>query len=432
MSMQEARLWHTKRMKLFTNASLPTGSSAFKRVNILFDEKIIKISTDEIITEDEPEIIDLKGKILLPGAIDIHSHIISQDDSLKEDLKKATKSAIIGGWTCLSELSYHTSSPIFSIADLKKRISQLTSNIYCDMALWGHVDVTDYPYYAESAQELWSQGASGICIMQPSPNDNIEALSFDEIMDLFMDIYESDTCFAFQGYDLDSSPEFSFEAQLEAIKKLLRRMQENPIHIPRVSSYPVIEFINSISKRSDISFALNISDLMHLLAPEDFPPLWETDLAENYDLFYELLRTNKIYILSNSTGIISEYSEIFSGTPAQMMEYSYLWLLSELWEKRKIPLATCLKMTSENPAKRLGIYPQKGRIDAGSDADFVVYNPEINTAITSPAGRTLELSGSFESVWLRGKKQDPDSDPEGTYLTRTKSPKRRHNKSSWI
>src|SRR5690554_1500789 len=201
-------------MRLFTNASLPTGSTALKRVNVLFDEQIIKISTDEIITEEEPEIIDLKGKILLPGAIDIHSHIITDDETLTQDLLAATKSAIKGGWTCLSELSYHTSSPIFDSLDLKKRISMLKDSIHCDMALWAHVDVTDYPYYAESAQELWAQGASGICIMQPTPNEAIAALSFDDIMDLFMDIYESDTCFAFQGFDPDCSPEFSFEAQL--------------------------------------------------------------------------------------------------------------------------------------------------------------------------------------------------------------------------
>jgi len=419
-------------MKLFVNASLPTSSSALKKVNILFDEQIIKISTDEIISEEEPEIIDLKGRILLPGAIDMHSHIITDDATLKEDLQRATASALKGGWTCLAEMSYHTSSPIFDNSDLKKRISQLQDNIHCDMALWAHVDVTDYPYYAESAQELWAKGVAGIAVMLPTPNEAIAEMTFDEIMDLFMDIYESDTCFAFQGYDVDSFEGYTFEAQLEGIKKILRRMQENPIHIPRVSSYPVIEFINSISKRSDISFATNITDLMHLLAEEDFPPRWVTDLKDHFELFYELLKTNKIYLLSNSCGPAGIESEIYSGTPCELMEYSYLWVLSELWKKRKVPLATCLKMTSENPAKRLGIYPQKGRIDAGADADFVIYNPEENTTITSPSGTNVELTGKIESVWLRGQRQDPDSAPKGRHCPRINSPKRRHNKSSWI
>jgi len=64
-------------MKLFTNVSLPTTSAAFKRVNVLFNETIIKISSDEIQSDELPEVIDLKGKILLPGGVDAHSHIIT-------------------------------------------------------------------------------------------------------------------------------------------------------------------------------------------------------------------------------------------------------------------------------------------------------------------------------------------------------------------
>jgi hypothetical protein len=209
-------------------------------------------------------------------------------------------------------------------------------------------------------------------------------------------------------------------------------MQENPIHIPRVSSYLTIEFINTISKRSDISFAINMMDMMGWLQPEAFSTPWACDFHEHNDLLYELLRTKKLYLLSNSCTEIPADDELFAGNSPELMEYSYLWVLSELWKARKIPLSTCIKMTSENPAKRLGIYPQKGRIDAGSDADFVVYNPETTTTITTPKGVELELGGAIESVWLRGTKQDPDTPAHGEFVSRTNSPKRRHNKSSWV
>ncbi|MCB5270321.1 MAG: amidohydrolase family protein [Candidatus Cloacimonetes bacterium] len=419
-------------MKLFVNASLPTSSTALKRVNILFDEKIRKISVDEIETEEELEIIDLKGRILLPGAIDIHSHILGKKKTLPQDLAKATKSALKGGWTTLAEMSYHSDAPIFDISDLKKSIAALKGNAYTDIALWANVDVTNYPYFAESAQELWAKGVVGIALMTPTPNENIPQMDFTEIMDLFMDIYESDTEFAFQGYDVDNHDFYTFDSQRDGIKKILRRMQENPIHIPRVSSYLTIEFINTISKRSDISFAINMMDMMGWLQPEAFSTPWACDFHEHNDLLYELLRTKKLYLLSNSCTEIPADDELFAGNSPELMEYSYLWVLSELWKARKIPLSTCIKMTSENPAKRLGIYPQKGRIDAGSDADFVVYNPETTTTITTPKGVELELGGAIESVWLRGTKQDPDTPAHGEFVSRTNSPKRRHNKSSWV
>ncbi len=429
--MREYRLWHIS-MKLFINASLPTSSNALKRVNVLFDEKIIKISADEISHEEEPEIIDLKGKVLLPGAVEAHSHLLSGKKTIKKDLSKAGKSAVKGGWTTLAEMSYHSKDPIFESYDLKDMIKAIQGVAHPDMSFWAHVDVDNYPYYAESAQELWNKGVVGIALMTPSPNPAVSSMSFTEIMDLFMDIYESDTEFAFQGYDVDCHNEYSFAAQMDGIKKILRRMQENPIHIPRVSSYLTIEFINSISKRSDISFGLNMTDLMHMLEPEAFPTPWATDFADYYAELYELLRTNKIYLLSNSPCETNVDSELFNGNPADLMEYSYLWLLSELWKKRKIALATCLKMVSENPAKRLGIYPKKGCLDAGSDADFVIYDPGVTTKIKSPNGSEIELTGALEQVWLRGKLQEPDSPPEGEFVARVQSPKRRHNKRSWI
>lgn len=416
-------------MKLFINASLPTSSAALKRVNVLFDDKIIKISADEIVTEEAPQVIDLKGKILLPGGVDPHSHLWEAGSDEKK-FKAATASALKGGWTTLTELSFFSPKPIFGAAHLKAAIEKISSHSHVDMALWGNVDIGEYPYHAESALELWNKGTTGLALTAPGSNPLIPEITFTEMMDLFFDIYESDTEFSYQGYDHENHAEYSFPAHLDGIKKILRRMQENPIHIPRVSSFTIIEFITSISKRSDISFSINLSDIMHWLCPDDFSPLWQCDFPEFHDLLFELLRTNKIYLLSNNAALTTAEVEIYRGAPYQMMEYSYHWVLSELWKARKIPLATCIKMTSENAAKRLGIYPQKGCLEAGSDADFVIYDPEGTTEVKAHSGKTITLTGKIDHVYLRG--EIPGKTPAGTFTGRKQSPKRRHNNSTWI
>lgn len=429
-------------MKLFTNALLPTSSNAMKRVNVLFDEKIIKVSADEIITEESPELIDLEGAILLPGAIDAHSHLLGSHHSSKS-LQSMSADALKGGWTTLAELSYHYPRPIYSLADLKGRKELIEGHSHVDMAFWGFVDITDYPYHAEAAQLIWKKGVVGIALMSPSPNSALREMSFTEIQELFMDIYESDTAFAFQGWDTDATAEFSFEAQNSAIKKLLRRMQENPIHIPRVASYPTIEFVNTISKRSDISFSISCSDIMALYDETANPGGYSTefegqtpDEKEYKDLIFELVRTNKIYMLSNNAGQQEPaVAGIFQAAPPELMRISYVWVLSELWKKRKVPLATCLKMLSENPAKRLGIYPLKGSLDPGSEADFVIYDPAGETPYTNGNGVSQPLEGRIKSVYLRGTEVfngKKTASPAGIFLARQTNPKRRHNKSTWI
>lgn len=422
-------------MKLLTNASLPTSSNAFKRVNILFDEKFIKITADAINAEDITETIDLGGKIILPGGVDAHTHLISEKSPGKR-LAQISKSALRGGWTTLAELSYFSPEPVFSLGDLKKYRKLVDDNSYVDMAVWASVNMDDYPYHAEAAQELWAAGVVGIALTNPPSNPAIPEISFTEIMDLFMDIYESDTAFAFQGFDVESAKKFSFDSQRDAIKKLLRRMQENPIHIPRIASWPTIEFINSISKRSDISFAICIADLMKFFGAFDLGQ--DIDLDDPEQQLFTLLRTNKIYMLSNNTqGSEPEKgtSEAYLGTPESFLPYSYHWALSDLWRQRKVPLATVIKMTSENAAKRLGLYPRKGCLENGSDADFIVFDPNQNSSYTTPDGASLELEGTFESIYIRGRRafhKGKAAPAEGRFAGRVASPKRRHNNTTWI
>jgi dihydroorotase-like cyclic amidohydrolase len=422
-------------MKLFRNASLPTSSAALKRVNVLFDETIHKISADEITYDGPLEETDLKGKVLLPGGIDAHCHLIAGKDAAKH-LAAATKTAITGGWTTMGELSYFNPTPIFTLPDLKRTIALLDDNAWVRMPLWGNVDIGDYPYHAESALELWTHGVVGISLFSPSPNPEIPDISFTEIMELFIDIYESDTAFAFQGWDHENHNACDYGSAEDAIKKLLRRMQENPIHIPRVAAFTTIEFINTISKRSDISFSIPIADLMNIYGGT--PKYLDHDLLEQKDLLFELLRTNKVYMLSNNAATPPPDKDVFSvflGTDPALLKHSYLWVLSELWKKRKVPLATVIKMTSENAAKRLGLYPAKGCIDEGSDADFVIYDPQKNTEFTTSDGVTQTLEGAIDSVYLEGclvASNGKAKERRGGFLARSAGPKRRYNNRTWI
>ncbi|MCP4687821.1 MAG: amidohydrolase family protein, partial [Desulfobacterales bacterium] len=47
----------------------------------------------------------------------------------------------------------------------------------------------------------------------------------------------------------------------------------------------------------------------------------------------------------------------------------------------KITLPHLVKMTCENPAKIFGVYPQKGTLQKGADADLVIFDPSIPLVI---------------------------------------------------
>ena len=87
-------------------------------------------------------------------------------------------------------------------------------------------------------------------------------------------------------------------------------------------------------------------------------------------------------------------------------------LYSEGVAQGRISAERLVQVTSENPARTLGLYPQKGTLQVGSDADLVVIDPEGRSKVTAAGQHTnsdyslfegWELNGRLELSLLRGK-----------------------------
>jgi dihydropyrimidinase len=78
----------------------------------------------------------------------------------------------------------------------------------------------------------------------------------------------------------------------------------------------------------------------------------------------------------------------------------------------RISLNRMVELLCTNPAKLFGLYPRKGTIAVGSDADIVVFNPEKHVTITASEHHSkvdynlfegTDVTGSPEVVLLRGQ-----------------------------
>jgi dihydropyrimidinase len=70
-----------------------------------------------------------------------------------------------------------------------------------------------------------------------------------------------------------------------------------------------------------------------------------------------------------------------------------------------------VELLATNPAKLFGLYPRKGTIAVGSDADLVVFDPEKKVTISAATQKSktdynlfegTEVTGSPETVLVRG------------------------------
>ncbi|MFM7217552.1 MAG: amidohydrolase family protein [Bacteroidota bacterium] len=106
----------------------------------------------------------------------------------------------------------------------------------------------------------------------------------------------------------------------------------------------------------------------------------------------------------------NDFSKIPNGHPA--VENRMELLFSEGVKKGRITLNKFVEVTSTNAAKIFGMFPRKGTIAVGSDADIILIDPEEKHTISAKSHHMnvdysgyegWELTGKVKTVLLRGK-----------------------------
>jgi dihydroorotase-like cyclic amidohydrolase len=71
--------------------------------------------------------------------------------------------------------------------------------------------------------------------------------------------------------------------------------------------------------------------------------------------------------------------------------------------KGRITLQRMAQILSENPARKFGLYPRKGVIKPGSDADMVIIDPDVEWEITVDKLHTKTGSTPYEGWKVKGR-----------------------------
>ena len=166
------------------------------------------------------------------------------------------------------------------------------------------------------------------------------------------------------------------------MKKIIEAAKtDNKIHFVHISSKKTTNLI--MKSKNDISF----ETCPHYLqfTSNDFPLLKgklktapPVKFDEDRTFLRDLVKNGSIdFITTDHAGCdweteknISDFSKVYNGIPGCELMIPYLF--SEFYLKEKVDLKTMIKLTSENAAKRYGLFPQKGSLQIGTDADFTV------------------------------------------------------------
>ncbi|ERK17605.1 D-hydantoinase [Pantoea sp. AS-PWVM4] len=405
------------------NADIVTAADRY-RGDIGINNGRISVIAAELDAAQAEQVIDAEGRMVTPGGVDAHCHLDqpSTDGSVgADDFISGTRSAACGGTTTIIPfaMQFKGQSLKQAIADYHQRAEGKASIDYAF-----HVIITDASQAViDEIPEVIAQGYTSFKIymtydaLKLTDHHILNVLeAAREAGAISMIHAENDDCISWlterlkkQGktapryHALAHSPIGEREATHRAIS--LAELVDVPILLVHVSSRAAIEQIYWARGQGINIFSetcpqylfltaedLGIDDSFHGAKCICSPPPRDTDSQK---AVWNALANGTFTIFSSDHcpfnfddprgkklhGDNASFALVPNGIAG--LETRLPLLMSEGVLQNRISAQRFVDLTATAPAKLYGLYPQKGSIAVGSDADLVIWDTDLDKTITN-------------------------------------------------
>jgi len=399
--------------------------------NICIQDGKIAAITDPAIAVEAEQVIDAKGKYVLPGAIDTHAHLNDPGYLWREDFAHGTAAAAVGGVTTVIDMPLQNEPAMTDGAILERKLAIVSPNAYVDYCFWG--GLVDYNF--DKLKELNDKGCVAFKSFIGPVSPDYVSLTYGQAKEA-MEIIKSfggRAGFHCEDYSIikweearaQRKPHNDWQdflnsrpviAELIATENIIALAKEvgAKVHICHVSHPRVAEVIRQAQAEGvDVtaetcSHYLTFTDqdvIKHGSLFKCAPPLREAEAVEQ---MWEYVNNGTLCAIASdhSPCELNEKDEKKHGVFGAWGGISGLQNLvqvvfSEGVVKRGYSPTLLARALSEGPAKAFGIYGRKGAIEVGFDADLVILDPEKEWEITPESLLYVNKISAF--VGLKGK-----------------------------
>ncbi len=404
------------------------------------------LAPNEGVTSDTR--IDLRGALVLPGAIDGHVHFDDPGFTQREDFSTGTRAAAAGGVTMVVDMPCTSLPPVTSAANLDNKLGVIAPKAHVDFMLWGGVssNVLENTDWRDQFEELIDAGVGAIKIYFLSGMETFRDLTPEqarEVLDIAARrgipvgvhaedrriVKEAESAVRSRGGDspLDYAASRPAEGEIAAALTLrnLCRQTGARIHIVHIASNEALDIVTAarseglpLSAETCPHYLLFTDrDLNRLGALLKTAPVVKSQ-RDREGLWRGLEAGELLFVASDhAAGVWPEEKKTgsiwtdYGGVPG--VELLLPTLYSEGVAKGRITLERLVEITSRAPAEFFGVGGRKGRIEKGYDADFSVINEGSTWTVraselhnknryTPLEGMTLE--GRIQETWVRGQR----------------------------
>jgi len=460
-----------KNALIYINGSLHDGAL------LILNGKIISVINDD--SEDDLKsiqsknedgvVIDCERRKILPGIIDIHSHLRDMGQSEKETFLTGTLAAAFSGITTVFTMP-NTKPPAISAEQVKKWMEKARNNIHIDV---GFIAGIPRDFSFEEIVSIIDLGVIGFKIYPLNSLNGIDWTEYLNVQKLLnissklhlpifihpdwpLNVEEKEKIFQkdieeklpdlklhnklYPTYMEAKYVNFILENYYKIVVDLDLTPKDYPIihfcHISCRDSYSLIKKALYTNKFLRITFEITphhllLTDSIRIENPNNakvLPPLRDEKQASY--LFQELKRGNiKLLGTDHAPHTSEEKNKSFLDAPSGFPGFeSYPLIILDQVFKNEFSLESFVKITSENPAKIFKL-SNKGFIRAGYDADLIILDRGVDYPIESKQFKSKAKYSPYQNyqtsvhiwkVFLRGiEVNNEESKPMGNVIKGT-------------
>lgn len=433
--------------KIVRGGRVVTQADVIEADVLIEGEQIVGLVAHGADVWPDAEIIDAGGCLVFPGVIDPHTHI-QLDTGIyqtSDDWEIGTRTAAFGGVTTVVDFATQFPGMTFPQA-LEARLKE------CEPALidYGlHMMVTDLPRDPDTARrwlaELRDMGVPSLKLyttyrpnyyaddatflhtFRAMPKDMI-ALVHCENDDIVRDATDRlmEAGKASWAYHGQSRPP---EAEVEAIRRVmhLAKAAGRAVYLVHNSTNESIRQVGKAQRSGgwppvycETCPQYFVLDDGHYAGPkaEHFilqPPLrsseWQVDLLEAASVISIVSTDHCDYTLAQKQEF-DEFIKTPGGLPGLetsfQLTYTYGVHLAQQRAQagedhvHPLTLPRLAQLMATNPARIFGLYPQKGAIRPGGDADLLIYDPESDVVIRTENLHTIGGYNPYDGMMVKG------------------------------
>lgn len=120
---------------LIKNGTIVTEETEYDS-HIYIKSGKIELITQNLLDVEAAETVDAAGQYILPGLMDTHIHSRDKGATHKEDFYHSTMAAVAGGITTVFEMP-NTNPPVNNVDNFRRQVDNLTEKAFCNFGLWG-------------------------------------------------------------------------------------------------------------------------------------------------------------------------------------------------------------------------------------------------------------------------------------------------------